>query len=341
MTVVVAGAGIIGCSTALELARRGYRVQVFDAHRAGSGATFATAGILAPFVHSPSPPPLQELLLESLRMYDDFVAAVRSESLLDVEYRRCGTFEIASTSQDVERLHQLESAARAAGVTTEWREPDVAANRPAGLLVPSHAYVRVEQLIPALRRAAERHSAQFHEEEPIERVQSSSNRISVKTARRQMECSAIVIAAGSWSDTIAVEPVGVRPVRGQILRIRFDGQPLSQVLWEHDSYIVPWLDGTVLVGATLEDVGFEQRVTVEGVRQLLAVLNRLLPDSGEATFLEARAGLRPASADGMPVIRASSRTPRVIYATGHYRNGVLLAPLTARTVASLVAAVDR
>jgi len=148
-----------------------------------------------------------------------------------------------------------------------------------------------------------------------------------------------VVAAGSWSNSIGVENLGVRPVRGQLLRLHWRNQPLSQILWSERCYVVPWTDNTVLVGATVEDVGFDERVTAGGVGVLLDAVCRLLPDAADATFLEARAGLRPASADGLPVIRASARSPRVIYATGHYRNGVLLAPLTAQRVAELVEAI--
>ena len=338
------GAGIIGCAVAYELSRRGFRVQVFDPRPAGGGATHATAGVLAPFIEAPSTGPLQDLTLESFRLYDDFVSSVQGDSGIAVEYRRCGTFEVASSGNDEERLSRVAGMARAAGVAAQWQEsaPDdagwVFGGR--GLLIPSQGYVRVEQLIAALRQGAERRGARFYEGEAILRVDPSENRIVVQTAGRRVSCDVLVVAAGSWSDSVGGEIVGVRPVRGQLLRLRWGGRPLPHVLWSHDCYLVPWTDGTLLVGATVEDVGFDERVTAGGVRTLLDAVCRLLPATADATFLDARAGLRPASADGLPVIRPSARWRRVIYATGHYRNGILLAPVTARRVAEMVTLTD-
>jgi glycine/D-amino acid oxidase-like deaminating enzyme len=148
------------------------------------------------------------------------------------------------------------------------------------------------------------------------------------------------MAAGSWSSQIATEDqavVTVKPIRGQLLRLEWKKtEPPSRVLWGHDCYIVPWQDGTVLVGATVEDVGFDNRTTAAGVKSLLTSACALLPDASRATFVEARAGLRPATADGLPIIGRSSHVEGLVYATGHYRNGVLLAPLTATLVADLI-----
>lgn len=345
MDIVVAGAGIIGCAVGYELSRRGFRVEVFDPRQVGGGATHATAGVLAPFIEAALPEPLQHLTLESFHLYDGFVARVQADSGVEVEYRRCGTFEVAASREDAVRLRQVAKAARAAGFAAEWQEQAPPGEDPSavfsgsGLQVPAQGYVRVEQLIIALRRAAEQRGARFHEGESIEQVEASNDEVVVQTTGRRVTCSALVVAAGSWSDSFEVEGLGVRPVRGQLLRLHWRSQPLPRILWSEDCYVVPWTDNTILVGATVEDVGFDERVTAGGVGALLDAVCRLLPDAADATFLEARAGLRPASADGLPVIRRSVRAPRVIYATGHYRNGVLLAPLTARRVVELVEAI--
>jgi len=144
-----------------------------------------------------------------------------------------------------------------------------------------------------------------------------------------------VIAAGSWSGMLA-GATAVKPVRGQLLQLHWIGPPITHVLWSDNCYIVPWMDGTLLVGATVEDVGFDERVTVSGMHALLASASALLPAVGDARFVEARVGLRPATPSGLPIIARSAEHPSVVYATGHYRNGILLAPLTARLVAELV-----
>jgi glycine/D-amino acid oxidase-like deaminating enzyme len=146
-----------------------------------------------------------------------------------------------------------------------------------------------------------------------------------------------VLAAGSWSGQIEIAgvqtPIPVRPIRGQLLRLAWRGEPLRRVTWGERCYLVPWDEGTLLVGATTEDAGFEERTTAAGVRDLLDAVCELVPQAWTAGFLGARVGLRPATEDGLPVIGRSEVLPNLMYATAHYRNGVLLAPVTARLVA--------
>lgn len=340
MDVIVAGAGIIGCAIAYELSRRGLSVEVFDPRQVGGGASHATAGVLAPFIEAPAQGPLQQLTLESFGLYDEFVASAQADSGVAVEYRRCGTWELAEDAEHEKQLDAVAARARAAGFVAEWRSSalegeDVAAGR-RGLMIPSQGYVRVEQLLIALRQAAERRGARFFEGQAIERIALAGDEVVAHAGGRQVTCGALVIAAGSWSDAVGSESVGIRPVRGQLVRLRWARPPLPHILWGPDCYIVPWTDGTILVGATVENVGFDERATADGIRGLLAAASCLLPGAADATFLDARAGLRPASADGLPVIRPSERSSRLIYATGHYRNGVLLAPLTMQRVAAMI-----
>jgi glycine oxidase len=149
----------------------------------------------------------------------------------------------------------------------------------------------------------------------------------------------VVVASGSWSGQLeSPDPAArvVRPVRGQLIQLAWTGHPLSHVIWGKDCYVVPWRDGTVLVGATVEEVGFDERTTAAGVRDLLDAACELLPEAWGATFLDARAGLRPATPDSLPIIGPSASVDGLVYATGHFRNGVLLAPLTATIVADLI-----
>jgi len=208
------------------------------------------------------------------------------------------------------------------------------------LEVAIHGYVTVPSLIEALAWASLRHGAEIEAHRRIVRIDPDSAQLRV-TAEDGSTWSAttVVVAAGSWSGGLhqgskAVE--GVHPIRGQLLRLRWSQDPLPHILWGPDCYVVPWSDGTVLVGATVEDVGFDERTTAAGVRDLLDAVCELLPSAWSATFLEARAGLRPATADGLPIIGRSPTVPGIVYATGHYRNGILLAPLTAALVADCV-----
>ena len=340
---VVVGAGVIGCAVGRELSRRGLRTVIIDSRRAGGGATQASAGVLAPYIEAPGGGPLHRLAVRSLDLFDGFIAELESDVCARIEYRRCGTLEVAADPAAAARLESLEAWARAAGVDAHWLtnaetldlEP---ALRPCAgsLLVPRHGYVRAAELTAALLEAAARAGAAFLPAAPVDRVECDSNGARVSVGGDSHHASTVVIAAGSWSSRLGPDRTDVRPIRGQLLRLSWKGPRITRVLWGDRCYVVPWTDGTLLVGATVEDVGFDERTTVEGVRELLEAASELLGDAGNATFLEARAGLRPATSDHLPIIGRSAHHPSIVYATGHYRNGILLTPLTAQLIGDLV-----
>jgi glycine oxidase len=346
--VLVIGAGIIGCSVARELSVRGASVQVVDARGIGRGATQASAGVLAPYIEAHEGGTLLDLTVRSLDLYDAWVAAIRAESGVDVEYRRSGSLEVALDSASAVRLQRMTARFGARerlfwldGVEARTTEPAISRSALGALSVPTQGYVAAGLLTEALARAAASRGATFDESMQIVRVDCASDYVEVgSNAGVSWRVRQIVVAAGSWagqldgiSDAAARD---VRPIRGQLLRVVWRGNPLSQIIWGPSCYLVPWMDGTVLIGATVEDVGFDERNTAAGVRTLLDAARALLPQMEEATFVEARAGLRPATSDGLPIIGSSESTDRICYATGHYRNGILLAPLTAQLVADLV-----
>jgi glycine oxidase len=343
--VIVVGAGIIGCAVARELSRRGVRIVILEARTVGAGATQASAGVLAPYIEAPGEGPLQAMAVRSLAMYDEFIAGVSRDVGTPIEYRRCGTLEVATDPAAAARLLALGEWVRSMGVDAEWVPAvDVAHLEPAlvetegALLVPSHGYVRAAQLTAALLAAACRHGAVFHSERRVENIAFDGDEVMVTAGDTSYRAGTLVIAAGSWSGPLGA--TAVKPVRGQLLQLRWAGPPIMRVLWSDSCYIVPWVDGTLLVGATVEDVGFDDRVTASGVQALLAAASALLPGVRDATFVEARVGLRPATPSGLPIIARSAEHPSIVYATGHYRNGILLAPLTAHLVADLVLQKD-
>lgn len=167
--------------------------------------------------------------------------------------------------------------------------------------------------------------------------------MAVHTAEGVLRAGEVVLAAGTWTPGLTVgggDPLPVRPVRGQLLWLATPPDTVRHVLWAPGVYLVPWRDGTVFVGATSEHVGFDDRATVAGVAGLLQAATALVPALGGATFLQARSGLRPGSPDDLPFIGRSAVVPGLIYACGHYRNGALLAPLTAALVSSLARGDD-
>jgi glycine oxidase len=346
--VIVVGAGIIGCAIASELTRRGAAVQIVDDRPAGMGATQASAGVLAPFIEARHEGPLLELTSRSLAMFDAFVERTVSESGMAVGYQRSGTLDVALHDSEVRSLEDSAALLARRGVSaTLLDQAAVSAEEPqltdvalGGLLIPIHGFVSAAELTQALAGLARARGATQVEQGRVRRISPSGDGVVVDTARNSMRASAVVVAAGSWSGDIvvdgALQPMPIRPVRGQLLQLKWCGPALARVIWGQRCYIVPWRDGTVLVGATVEDAGFDERATVDGVVELLEAACELLPGARGAGFTTAKVGLRPASPDELPVIGPSSVISNVVYATGHYRNGVLLAPLTAQLVADVV-----
>ncbi len=344
MKVAIVGAGIIGYAVAHELAARGAHVQIFDPRGSGQGATRASAGILAPHIEGHTSE-LLHLARCSLDRYDAFVQQVTVGSQRSIEYRRLGTLQAARTDEEARKLEDAALAlTRRGAVHTSLDgdgvrriEPSLAVDVRAGLLVAENGYVGVATLMAALEEAARQRGVVL-ERSAVDRIEMIG-RPSIQVGRQRVEADAVVVAAGSWSARIPIahRPAPpVRPVRGQVLQLRFASPPLAHIVWGSAAYLVPWTDGSLLVGATVEDVGFDDRVTAAGVHDLLEAASALLPSASAAGFVEARAGLRPATTDELPIVGRSSTMRGVYYATGHYRNGVLLAPLTASFIADLV-----
>jgi glycine oxidase len=346
--IVVIGAGIVGGAIAYELARRGAAVEIVDDRSAAMGATQASAGILAPFIEARAGSPLMELSERSLDLFDEFVARVGSDAGVQVPYRRSGTLDVAADGVRMAELEGTAASLAARDITAavldasavRSEEPHLADHVVGGLLIPSHGFVSAAELTRALCAAARRHGAQLVEGCRVKRIVPGNGELVVDTERGPLTADSIVIAAGSWSGAIEVDGVTirvpVRPVRGQLLHLGWSGPPLRRVTWSSRCYLVPWEDGTLLVGATVEEAGFDERATVAGVRDLLDAAVETVPHARSAAFLGARVGLRPAAPDDLPIIGRSQAVPAVVYATAHYRNGVLLAPITASLVADLM-----
>ncbi|HUL74830.1 MAG TPA: glycine oxidase ThiO [Vicinamibacterales bacterium] len=344
-SVLVIGAGVVGAAIADALAARGAVVSVLDMRSPGRGASQASAGALVPYIEAHEDTPLLALGTRSLAMYDAFVDRLVSRTRLPIEYGRSGSLDVALTERDESALHATKAWLDARGVRHQWLagaalasfEPAVTAGAPCGLFVADHGFVGVSSLVKALVQSARLAGATF--EAPVEAVAvtPARDRVDVQAGERSYVADQVVIAAGSWSRRVrvaGVEGPPVRPIRGQLLHLRWPGPDRpSRIVWSSRCYAVPWSDGSLLVGATVEDVGFDESSTVAGVRDLTTAVAELLPNASAAPVDAVRVGLRPASPDGLPIIGPIARAPRVMLATGHYRNGVLLAPLTATIVA--------
>jgi glycine oxidase len=346
--VIVVGAGIVGCTVAYELARSGARVHVLEPRMPGQGATRASAGILAPFIEGHGSQLLRDLGKRSLDMYEPFMSRLREDSGQDLIYTRNGTFELAFSQDDVNRLRELADWLGTQQIESRWIdpsgfaefEPHAASNAAGALLIPVHGFVGVTSLTLAAAAAAEKFGAHFSMATGAIRIFSMPNdRVAVHTADATLDADRVVLAAGSWSSQITVDgadTVPVKPIRGQLLQLQSTPGAIRRVIWGPDGYLVPWPDGSVLVGSTVEDVGFDEAHTPEAVERLGAAAASLVPILAGAEMTSVRTGLRPKGPDDVPILGRSKVIPGLIYATAHYRNGVLFTPLTVELVRDLV-----
>jgi len=340
--VTVVGGGIIGCAVAHALTSRGVAVRIVDMRGPGRGATQASAGILAPYIEG-HVDALLRLGVNSLALYDDFVARVSADARQPIEYERSGSLHVARNEAAALELAIAARRFAHAGVPHTLMPPHDALRLESALspriisalLLPDHGYVRAAELTSALLTAAIQQGAEMIVGS-VEEICSGSGSCIVRSSAGPLESDAVVVAAGSWSGRVPPLTPPVRPVRGQLLHLHFQKRPLSRVVWGTDCYLVPWRDGSLLVGATVEEAGFDETATAAGVTRLLESSAELLTTMPEARFDTVRIGLRPGTPDELPLIGPSSTMPGVYYATGHYRNGVLLSPLTAKLVADLV-----
>lgn len=340
----IVGAGVIGLATAWRLAQRGARVELFDAGEIPGGlphaASWASAGFLAPTVDDrPGTRPLDALNRLSAARWPAFAAELRAASGVDVALRTEGTLVVALDDADADALLAAFDAHVAAGAGTHrWLdagavvalEPELAGAVVAARWSGNDVQVDNRLLLEALAEAARRTDVRLRPRTPVS-----------LDALRDDGYDAVLLAAGAWSGTIAglPAPLPVRPVAGQMLALRMppDAPLLRHVVLTPDVYLVPRRDGRLLVGATVEERGFDARLTAGGVHALLAGVRRALPAADALPIAELWSGLRPGSPNGAPLLGwLGGAGSRVAVAAGHYKNGILLAPVTAEAMAALL-----
>ena len=350
--IVVIGAGAIGLAIAFELVRRDVSVLVLERDRVGAGATGVSAGMLAPVSEAKAEEPeIVELAVESHRRYPQFVEAVESASRLSCGFRQDGTLIVALGRDDEEELEHLREAQQSRGLRSIpltadevfKREPHLSGWVTGGLLAAEDYQVDPRLLVKALAAAIRSGGGRIEEGAQVDALEAEGNRIRRVSGRRgggefAVACDAAVVAAGAWSGATIESPVsgyGVRPVKGQIARLR--GPSLVRhVLRTPDVYLVGRGDGELVVGATMEELGFDSTPTAGAVMDLLRKAWHVLPGIYDCAFAEFGVGFRPAARDHLPLV-GETEVEGVFVATGHYRHGVLLAPVTALLMADLVA----
>ena len=344
--VVIVGGGIIGGSIAFELSRRNLRVALLDKREPMREASWAAAGMLSPAPDCPSAIPLVPLSRASLAMYPQFIAEIEEASSMRTGYRTEGTIEVLCHGDAERELSTLVALHRGLGLACEplhldeAREMEPALGRAvrAAALLPEEASVKPRELIAALLAGAECSGAKLIPgTEALSLVRDGNRCTGIKTVSGEIFSAAhIVIAAGCWTSTIsgAAPYAPTIPVRGQMLALKHAGMPIKRVLRSERGYIVPRdlsRPQTLVVGSTLEHAGYEKLVTSGGIETILAAANELAPELAKAEFIETWCGLRPGIPDQLPVIGPADVGGLAI-ATGHYRNGILLAPVTAKLI---------
>lgn len=342
---------MIGLSIGWRLASAGCEVDIFERAVAGRGASWAAAGMLAAGVETePAEIALHALNRASQRLWPDFARALEAASGLPVGYRAEGTLRIALTRDDAARLHAIYEFQRRNGIALEWltgsdarrREPHLAPGVAAAVFSADDHQVDNRLVVHALVEAFRRAGGRLHEHAGIDRIEIANGcAVGVRTGDVLVPADTVVLAAGAWSRDIDGLPIEarppVRPVKGQMLALRMDrGAPLLRhVLWTPRAYLVPRENGRLIVGASVEERGFDPSLTAGAVFALLEAAWRALPGIEDLPIDEMWTGFRPGSRDDAPVL-GTCDVGRLVLATGHHRNGILLAPITAEAISRLI-----
>ncbi len=350
-SVAIIGAGVCGLGIGWRLAQAGCQVDVFDKGEAGRGATWASAGMLAGGLETePGEEHLLPLAQRSQEMWPEFARELQAASGIDLGYRDEGILWIALTQDDAAQLRFTFEFQTGLGIALEWltgaetraREPHLKPGLTAAIYSPHDHQVDNRQLALALKQAFQGAGGRLHENTAVTSVEVEAGRVrGVALGERVHRAEVVVLAAGAWSRDIDGLPEAarppVRPLKGQALALRMDpAAPLIEhVLWVPKGYMVPRNDGRLLIGATVEERGFDESLTAGGVFALLESAWRALPAIEELAIDEFWVGFRPGSRDDLPIL-GPTPVDGLMLASGHHRNGILLAPITAEAVAQQV-----
>lgn len=345
--VLIVGGGIIGLAIAREAARSGLSVRLFEPGEPGGEASGAAAGMIGAQLEADHRESLTELGLASRKLYDEFIAAVREESGVEVNHRVEGTLVVARSADEEQTLQRRFMFQKESGLKVEQldraavlrHEPGISGSDGGGLLLPDDTSLEPRLLMQGLRTAAEKAGVDIRCGAPVNKLLTKNRRVvGAEVAGEVWVAGNVVVAAGAWSGAIegeAITPPPTGPVKGQIVCLRAKPSTLRHVIWTTGLYLVPRGDGRIVIGSTSERVGFDRNVTAGAMSSLIDRSVELLPALSAAGFHSAWAGLRPALPDGLPAIGPGA-IAGLQYACGHFRHGILLAPITARIIVRLL-----
>ena len=344
---LIIGGGVIGLSIARELHKRGVkRITILERGVVGREASWAAAGMLSPNIETVVGSPFHLFCREALDLYPDFAAELQTETGVDIELDRAGTIIVSDDEESGLNVLAECRSLRDSGFEVEsWSQDEVLrAERHLSSLIqignfyPRDWQVENRKLLSALTAFAQNSRIEIRENTAVSEMMIDNTRVvGARTETGDIRAGHTIVAAGAWSSLIKfcnrTAPLGIKPIRGQMVWFDCGERLLEKVVYGPGCYLVPRADGRMLVGSTTEDVGFEKAVTEGAVEQLRNAAYRILPELSTRRFGGSWSGLRPRSADGLPVIGSVGGFQGLTVATGHYRNGILLAPVTAKIVA--------
>ena len=347
--VIIIGGGVIGLTIARALAQRGVReVMLIERGRPGAEASWAAAGILAPQVEVDHQGAFFQLACASRDLYPEFAASLKEETGVDVELDTTGTLCLGFTPEDEAELRRRYQWQQGEGLEVEWLTGDEARRFEScisdkvvcALRFPRDFQIENRRLISALVRANEELGIQLLTGLSVKALRIEREKAcGVETTKGFISAPIVVVAAGAWSSLINspnLTPIHIEPVRGQMLCFEARPQIARHVIYSSHGYLVPRRDGRVLAGSTLERVGFDKSVTSEGSDAIRSMALEIAPGMAGLPMIDSWAGFRPRTKDELPVLGPFAGVSGLFYATGHYRNGILLAPITGKVLADAI-----
>jgi glycine oxidase len=346
---VIIGGGVIGCAIAYHLRKAGVSATVIDQGEIGGEASSAAAGLLAPLGSLSGPGPLANLMLASFALFPILVPELEDASGISMQYEQTGALRVVRSPENIPNLRKRMQAWQPLGLQMYWltgeearrREPTLSPDVRAGLYAPEESQIKASQVVKAFAQAAANRGATLRSHTRMTGIQQQRSKvIAITTSEGEtIACNHLVIAAGAWagqwSEQLHIN-LSIAPQRGQILALHQPAPQLHHIIFGEAAYLAPKQDGTVIVGATREEVGFEKQLTAGGVAWLLNTAARLIPSLEQSTIERMWAGLRPKTPDNQPILGPAPGWENVTLATGHGSVGIMLSPITGKTLAELI-----
>lgn len=342
--VGIIGGGVVGCSTAFQLAKKGAKVMVVEKRVIGGQASGVAAGILAAQEEASAPDAFFDMCRASQNLFPSLVDEVRQLSGIDPDYEACGVWRVAASEEEKTALLEKKKWQEERALRVEWQEPGRLAELHPGLgecvgalYCPTDGHINSVRWVQSLAESARRKGVRFLDHVPgLEFVQDGRRIVGIRTRDEMIAADHWVLAAGAWTSFL-LEPLKIslplEPVKGQLMILAGVPRAFRGPVYAAPGYLVPWSDGRLIIGATVERVGFNVRPTLEAQRFLADLAARWCPGLSSLPVVEFQAGLRPGTADGKPVMGRLWEYDNLFISTGHFRNGILLSPFTGRYMA--------